>query len=91
MKKFEMAVKTGTYQTQSGEKGRYENIGEVHSGKEGVFYARMNPYRMVGIAMAAIARGDDSIMVSMFEPREQQTQVRQNEQPRDNFSDDIPF
>lgn len=69
-KKYDMAVKTGSYQDRNRvDKGRYENVGEVHSGKDGGFYARMNPFRLVGLAMAAIARGDDSMLVSLFEPR----------------------
>lgn len=99
MKKYDMAVKTGTYTTQAGEKNRYENVGEVHSSERGGFYARVNPFRMMGVAMAAIARGDDSMMISLFEPNQQGQQGQQgkaaataqsNSTPAD-FEDDIPF
>lgn len=96
MKKYDMAVKTGTYSTQGGEKNRYENIGEVHSSERGGFYARVNPFRMMGVAMAAIARGEDSMLVSLFEPSQQGQQGRaaapaqSNSAPAD-FDDDIPF
>ena len=93
-KKYDMAIKTGTYTGNDGtEKNRYENIGEVHSGRDNGFYARMNPYRVMGLAMAAIARGDDSMMVSLFAPRnDQQPQQRQAAPaPSADYDDDIPF
>jgi hypothetical protein len=68
-KKYDMAVKTGVYKTQEGlEKGRYESIGEIHPGRDGGFFARLNAFRILGLAMAAVARGDDSILVSLFDP-----------------------
>lgn len=94
MKKYDMAVKTGTYQSQSGEKNRYENVGEVHSSERGGFYARVNPFRMMGVAMAAIARGEDSMMVSLFEPNQQGQQGRAAAPAKsnDDFDEDsIPF
>ena len=95
-KKYDMAVKTGSYQDRNGtDKNRYENIGEVHSGNDNSFYARMNPFRVMGLAMAAIARGDDSMMVSLFAPRtDAQTQApRQQPAPQTapDYDDDIPF
>jgi hypothetical protein len=91
MKKYDMAVKTGTYQTNNGEKNRYENVGEIHAGKDGGFYARVNPFRMVGIAMAAIAKGEDSMLVSLFEPKQDAQGKKQNAAPADDFDQDIPF
>lgn len=91
MKKYDLAVKTGTYQSAAGEKGRYETIGEVHSGDKG-FFTRLNPYRVLGIAMSAIARGDDSILVSMFAPKDQVSPAPQHQMPQQaNFDQDVPF
>lgn len=69
-KKYDLALKTGTYKTQEGlERGRYESLGEIHSGRDNGFFARINAFRMLGVAMAAIARGDDSLIISLFPPR----------------------
>lgn len=81
-KKYDIAVKTGTYQGKDGQdKGRYENCGEIHSGREGGHFAVVNPFRMMGLCMAAIARGDDRLMASLFEPRQDGQGGAQN-QPR---------
>jgi hypothetical protein len=72
-KKYDLAVKTGSYKTQEGvEKARYEALGEIHPGNQGGFFARLNAFRMLGLATAAIARGDDSVLVSMFAPSDSQ-------------------
>ena len=72
-KKYDLAVKTGSYKTQEGvEKARYEALGEIHPGRDGGFFARLNAFRMLGLATAAIARGDDSVLVSMFAPSDSQ-------------------
>lgn len=67
-KKFELAVKTGSYEIGRDKKNRYQNCGEVHSGEHG-FFARINPYVMLGLCHMAIAEGQDSMLVSMFEPK----------------------
>jgi hypothetical protein len=106
MKKYDLAIKTGSYQSNSGEtKNRYENVGEIHAGKDGGFYARVNPFRLMGLCMAAIARGDDSMLVSLFAVKNddsgaktenpyrhgEKTQSSNNAQESDDFDDDIPF
>lgn len=104
-KRYDMATKTGSYTGRDGEqKSRYEYVGEVHDGHDGGFYARVNPFRMLGVCMAAIARGDDSMLVSLFAPRQEQSaptatgnaqahrhQSRQAPPPQPDFDDDIPF
>lgn len=71
-KKYDMTVKTGTYTDRNGDtKGRYENVGEIHTGNDGGFYARVNPFRLMGVCMAVITKGDDSMLISLFEPRQQ--------------------
>lgn len=64
-KKYELAVKTGSYQVGKDTKNRYQNCGEIHSGEHG-FYARVNPLVMLGLCHAAIAAGNDSMLVSLF-------------------------
>jgi hypothetical protein len=69
MKKYDIAYKTGTYTGNDGtEKGRYENFGEIHSNDNG-HYARLNVTRLLGICHLAIAKGQDSVLVSLFAPR----------------------
>jgi hypothetical protein len=95
-KKYDLAIKTGTYKNQEGlEKGRYETLGEIHTGRDGGFFARMNAFRLLGIAMAAVARGDDSIIVSLFTPQtaNQPSASTNSTQapPAAYYDDDIPF
>ncbi len=94
-KKYDLAVKTGTYKNAEGlEKGRYETLGEIHTGRDGGFFARMNAFRLLGVAMAAIARGDDSIIVSLFTPQGQPQGAAPNSPPAPPaayYDDDIPF
>lgn len=90
-KKYDLAVKTGSYTTAGGEtKNRYMNIGAVMQGDNG-------PYIMLNAAFnpAGVPRkeGADSIMVSCFEPRQQDGQraaPAQNSAPPAS-DDDVPF
>lgn len=98
-KKYDLAVKTGSYKTAEGlEKGRYETLGEIHTGRDGGFFARLNAFRLLGVAMAAVARGDDSLIVSLFAPQGQPQTAPANHPPAQPQApaagyddDDIPF
>lgn len=70
-KKFDLAVKTGTYRDGSGSyKGRYENVGMIMEDDKGdqfiVLKRTFNP--------AGVPNPDnkDSCIVSIFEPRQRQ-------------------
>ncbi len=95
-KRYEMAVKTGSYQVGRDTKNRYQNCGEIHSGEHG-FYARVNPYVMVGLAMQAITAGQDSMLVSLFEAKQEDrpapasTPVAQRTDHLENYEPAIPF
>lgn len=97
-KKYDLAVKTGSYQVGRDTKNRYQSCGEIHNGEHG-YYARINPYVMLGLCHAAIAGGNDSMLVSLFEPKGDTRTAGQSAQPEaqpdaqhDNFDDvDIPF
>jgi hypothetical protein len=69
MKKlYELAVKTGSYTNANGEeKGRYENIGSVMEGDNGMFAMLKATFNPAGVARKD---GKDSIIVSFFEPKE---------------------
>lgn len=96
MKKYDLSVTTGKYQVNGQEKRRYENVGEIHENQKGDFYARMKAFTLLGVAMAAIARGDDQIMVNLYAPRNT-SDGNGNRAPApapqqdDEFADDMPF
>lgn len=93
MKRYDMSVVAGTYKVQGEEKRRYENVGEVHENQTGGLYCRMRLFTLIGICMAAIARGDDQLMVNFYEPRGQNKgDDRGNKGSKtDDFDDDIAF
>jgi len=91
-KKYDLAVKTGSYQDNQGQtKNRYQNIGAVMQGDNGPFLL-LDPL----INLAAVPRepGKDRVMVSCFEPNKDAQQPRaaapQRSQPA-MADDDIPF
>ena len=94
-KTHDLAVKVGTYTDRSGnEKGRWKNIGSVlqmdDGGKVLLIDRTFNP--------AGVPNPDDrdSVMVSMFEPKErdqQQEPVGKGPAPKRGFEQDseVPF
>lgn len=103
-KKYDLAVKVGEYQKNGETKGRYENIGAVMQGDNGFYMILKKTFNPAGVPDA---RGGDSIIVSMFEPRQDGQQQNQGQhggqgggsqgggqgggQPNNDFSDEIPF
>lgn len=96
-KKYDLAVKTGSYTNRDGEeKNRYENIGSVWQGDNGLYIVLKRSFNPAGVPFR---EGSDSIFVSCFEPRDQdgqrQAPARQQQAPsRPNpadMDDDIPF
>lgn len=72
--KWILKVKTGSYQTADGAtKSRYLEIGRIVEGDRGPFMLLSRVFSPSGVDVEI---GRDSILVSMFEPRE--------------FEDDIP-
>lgn len=67
MKKlYDLAVKTGSYLKDGIEKGRYENIGSVMEGDSGKFIFLKRSFNPAGAPFKA---GSESIIVSMFKPK----------------------
>ena len=67
-KLYDLAVKVGTYVDNSGqEKGRYQNLGVVLQGKDGPFLLLNRYFNPAGVPCDP---QKDSIIVSMFKPRE---------------------
>ena len=72
-KKYDLAVKIGSYQKDGKEKPKYKNIGVVMQKDDGGQFMLLDPL----INLAAIDRGVDNngnpretVIVSMFEPRD---------------------
>lgn len=101
-KKYDLVVKIGTYTDRYGqEKGRYENIGSVMEGDNGPFAILKRTFNPAGVPNPD---NRDSVLVSMFEPRDfgdkprQPAQRAPQQQPPQSASfdevgsdDDIPF
>ena len=71
MKKlYDLAVKTGSYiNSQGEEKGKYLNIGSVMESDKGKFIFINRSFNPAGIPFK---EGDESIVVSMFTPKEKE-------------------
>lgn len=69
MKKYDLVVRVGTYFTKDGvEKGRWETIGAMIEGKDGrPFITLKRTFNPAGID---VETGKDSIIVSLFEPKD---------------------
>lgn len=77
-KLYDLVVKVGEYQNQQGEtKARYENIGSVMQGDNGQFAIMKRTFNPAGVPNPD---GKDSIIVSMFEPQNNQQGQQQNNQ-----------
>ena len=104
-KLYDLAVKTGSFTNTAGEeKNRYTNIGVVME-KDGKQYMMLN--RHFNPAGVPHRDGSDTIMVSMFEPRDdnnsqpqqqqrqqqpqRQQQSRNNYQSSQQYDDVVPF
>ena len=99
-KKYDLAVKTGSYQDSAGAtKNRYQNIGAVMQGDNGPFLL-LDP--LINLAAVPREAGKDRILVSCFEPKaddrtggapqQQQRQAAPAQAPRQMIpQDDVPF
>lgn len=83
-KKYDLAVKTGTYEKDGDEKNRYENVGAIWEGDNGLYLVMKRTFNPAGVPFKD---GSDSIFISMFEPKEKQ----QRQPAGDAQDDDIPF
>ncbi len=90
-RKYDLAVKTGSYTDRDGkQKNRYQNIGVIMQGDDGGHYALLDP--LINLAAVPREAGKDRVMVSMFQPNNDQQQApRQQRQAQPQPDDDIPF
>jgi len=101
-KKYDLVIKTGEYTDRNGEtKGRYENIGAIMQGDNGHYMMLKRTFNPAGVPCDPQR---DSILVSMFEPKQnngqqgqqqrqqpQQSGGAQGAMPSDDMDDEIPF
>lgn len=103
-KLYDLAVKTGEYQDRaSGQtKGRYQNVGAVMQSDDGGKFIMLARWFSPAGVPDLQGRGGDSILLSMFPPKDQQDaqqqaapqrQATQAPAPAQNaqYNDDIPF
>lgn len=89
----DLVVKTGSYTDRDGnEKARFENIGRLMEGKDGPYLLLKRTFNPAGVS---VEPGRDSIIVSVFEPREQggrspQTQQAPQRQAAPARNDPLP-
>lgn len=79
-KTHDLAVKTGEYTNAQGEKkNRYQNVGAVMQGDNGQFIMLAKWFNPAGVVDT---RGGESILLSMFEPRQEGQQPTGQQQQR---------
>jgi len=81
-KLYDLVVKTGEYQSNGETKGRYENVGSMMQGDNGQFLILKRTFNPAGVANPD---NKDSIIISCFEPKDQQQgqhQAPQQQQPQ---------
>lgn len=92
-KKYDLSVKTGEYTDSQGQtKGRYLNIGVMMETDKGPYILLNRTFNPAGVP----GNNDrDNIMVSLFEPRDNQSQApaqqRQAPAAQRPLNDDVPF
>lgn len=105
-KLYDLAVKTGEYTNQSGEKkGRWQNVGAVMANDDGGKFIMLSKwFNPAGVPdLSGKGAASESILLSMFEPKDGQQQQQQSA-PRSSAppqrqappqqqmqDDDIPF
>jgi hypothetical protein len=72
-KTHDLAVKVGSYTNQQGEtKGRYQNVGALMQGDNGPFIMLAKWFNPAGVQDG---HGGESILISVFEPRQEGQQA----------------
>ena len=91
-KLYDLAVKTGEYTVQGQTKGRYENVGAVmQSDDGGKFIMLKRVFNPAGVPDLS-GRGGDSVLLSMFPPKDADAAPAPAPKPAaQKFDDSIPF
>ena len=81
-KLYDIAVKTGEYQTSSGEtKARWQNVGSVFQGQDGGQFILLSRWFNPAGVPDLSGKGGDSVIMSCFEPRQDGQQQAPAPQP----------
>ena len=81
-KLYDIAVKTGEYQTPSGEtKARWQNVGSVFQGQDGGQFILLSRWFNPAGVPDLSGKGGDSVIMSCFEPRQDGQQQAPAPQP----------
>lgn len=84
-KKYDLVVKTGEYTDRDGQtKGRFKNVGVVMDGQNGPYILLDRTFNPAGVPGQD---GRESIIVSMYEPRDDQGGQRQPSQAQQRHSE----
>jgi hypothetical protein len=79
-KLYDLVVKTGEYTSNGETKGRYENVGSMMQGDNGQFLILKRTFNPAGVSNPD---NKDSIIISCFEPKDQQqNQGHQKQAPQ---------
>ena len=85
--KKRLAAKVGKYTDAAGkEKNRTQNVGHLHDGQYGD-YLTLDVQPLLGACLAAVVRGEDRLMVSLYDVDEGKPRGKK----RDELDDDIAF
>lgn len=89
-KKYDLAVKTGTYLAGGETKNRYQNVGAVMEGDNGMFVVLNRHFNPAGVPFND---GRDQILISCFEPKARDGQPQQRPAAKQEAFDesDTPF
>lgn len=87
-KKYDLAVKTGEYQSNGQTKGRWTTIGAMMEDDKGGNFVFLN--RSFNPAGVPFKEGSESIMVSLFEPKSKDGSQSKQE-PLPPVPDEIPY
>lgn len=97
-KLYDLTVKTGEYTDRNGnKKGRWQNVGAVMQGDDGGKFIMLAKWFNPAGVPDLSGRGGESILLSMFEPRNDNgTQDAHNAGKSNGYApnpadDDIPF
>lgn len=105
-KLYDLAVKVSEYQDQQGnKKGRWQNVGAVMQGDDGGKFIMLAKWFNPAGVPDFSGRGGESLLLSMFEPKDQNGQQQgggqqqqqrqapppQQRAPQNQYDDEIPF
>lgn len=93
-KLYDVVASVGSYTDRQGnEKRRYENVGVMMEGEKGPYLMLKRTFNLAGVPTDR-----DTVLLSLFEPKEEQRQQPRGGQggtgfnsPADDLDSDIPF